>query len=129
MLNEINKAFESLLRERGLIDPLDVDVRFDMPSEEWIESLTPPTVNTFLSALPENPPKRDSAPVTAIGGARAERRMAPRRIDLMYMVSVVTADIDDENELLWRVLATLLKHQQFPPDALPDSLRRGTTPL
>jgi hypothetical protein len=129
MLNEINMAFESLLRERGLIDPLDVDVRFDMPSEEWIESLTRPTVNAFLFELHENTDKRDSAPVTMITGARAERRMAPRRIDLLYMVSVLTADIEDENELLWRVLATLMKHQQFPPEVLPASLRTVTPPL
>ena len=129
MLNEINQAFESLLRERGLIDPLDVDVRFDMPSDEWVESLTRPTVNAFLFELHENTDKRDSAPVTMIAGARAERRMAPRRIDLLYMVSVLTADIEDENELLWRVLATLMKHPQFPPEVLPVSLRSVTPPL
>jgi hypothetical protein len=129
MLNAINQVIESLLRERGLIDSLDVDVRFDMPSEEWVESLTRPTVNAFLFELYENTDKRDSAPVTTINGGRAERRMAPRRIDLLYMVSVLTADIEDENELLWRVLATLMKHQQFPPEVLPGSLRTVTPPL
>ena len=129
MLNAINQAFASLLRDRGLIDPLDVDVRFDVPSEEWIQSLTKPTVNAFLIEVHENTDKRDSAPVTTINGGRAERRMAPRRIDLTYMVSVVTADIEDENELLWRVLATLMKYQQFPPEVLPDALRTVTPPL
>jgi hypothetical protein len=129
MLNAINQAFASLLWERGLIDPQDVDVRFDVPSEEWVDSLTRPTINAFLIELRENTEKRDNAPVTTINGGRAERRMAPRRIDLTYMVSVVTADIEDENELLWRVLATLLKHQQFPSDVLPDSLRGVTPPL
>jgi hypothetical protein len=129
MLNAINQAFASLLREKGLIDPLDVDVRFEVPSEEWVESLTRPTVNAFLFEVYENTDKRDSAPVTTINGGRAERRMAPRRIDLMYMVSVVTADVEDENELLWRVLATLMKHQQFPSDVLPDSIRGVTPPL
>lgn len=129
MLNAINQAFAALLHDRGLIDPRDVDVRFDMPSEEWVESLTRPTVNAFLFEVHENTDKRDSAPVTTINGGRAERRMAPRRIDLMYMVSVLTADIEDENELLWRVLATLMKHQQFPPEVLPDALRNVTPPL
>lgn len=129
MLNAINQAFASLLWQRGLIDPLEVDVRFDVPSEEWVESLTRPTVNAFLFDLHENTDKRDNAPVTTINGGRAERRMAPRRIDLTYMVSVVTADVEDENELLWRVLATLMKHQQFPSDVLPDSLRSVTPPL
>src|SRR5262245_36299678 len=129
MLNPINHAFETLLRDRGLIDAADVDVRFDSPSKEWVESLTRPTVNAFLFELHENKDKRDSAPVTTMNGGRAERRMAPRRIDLMYMVSVVTADIEDELELLWRVMATLMKHQQFPTEVLPDSLRTLTPPL
>jgi len=129
MLNAIHQAFESLLRDRGLIDPLDVDVRFDIPCEEWVESLTRPTVNAFLFELYENTDKRDSAPVTTVNGGRAERRMAPRRIDLMYMVSILTADVEDEHELIWRVLATLMKHQQFPSEVLPESLRTLTPPL
>ena len=129
MLNPINQAFETLLRDRGLIDPADVDVRFDSPSKEWVESLTRPTVNAFLFELHENTDKRDSAPVMTVNGGRSERRMAPRRIDLMYMVSVVTADIEDQLELLWRVMATLMKHQQFPADVLPDALRTVSPPL
>jgi hypothetical protein len=129
MLNAINTTLQTLLRDRGLIDPLDVDVRFDVPSEEWAGSLSRPTINLFLFELHENTEKRDSAPQTTVTGGRAERRMPPRRIDLQYMVSVLTADIEDEHELLWRVMATLMKHQQFPPEVLPESLRTITPPM
>jgi hypothetical protein len=129
MLDAIHAALDTLLRDRGGIDPLDVDVRFDVPSEERVSSLTRPTVNLFLFEVNENTEKRDSAPQTTVSAGRAERRMPPRRIDLFYMVSVLTADIEDEHALLWRVMATLLKYQQFPPEVLPEALRSVSPPL
>ena len=127
MLNAVHAAVAKLIFERGLIDPNEVDVRFDAPSKEWIDSLTRPTVSLFLFDLQENTEKREGAPqpVTIKGGV-AERRMPPRRIDLRYMVSVLTADVEDEHELLWRVLFTLLKHREYPVEVLPDSLRTVT---
>jgi hypothetical protein len=129
MLNDVNIALQTLLRDRGLIDPRDVEIRFDVPSEEWAGSLTRPTINLFLFELHENTEKRDGAPQTSINGGRAERRMPPRRIDLQYMVSVLTADVEDEHQLLWRVMATLMKYQQFPPEVLPESLRTIAPPM
>ena len=130
MLNAVHAAVAKLIFERGLIDPNEVDVRFDAPSKEWIDSLTRPTVSLFLFELQENTEKREGAPQPAtIKGGVAERRMPPRRIDLRYMVSVLTADVEDEHELLWRVLFTLLKHREYPVDVLPDTLRTVTPPV
>ena len=129
MLNAIHAAVEKLLRDRGLIDPLSVDVSFEIPTGEWVRSLTRPTINLFLFEIHENTEKRDSSPQTTIAGGRAERRMPPRRIDLYYMVSVLTTDVEDEHELIWRVLATLMKHQQLPPEILPDALRSVSPPM
>src|SRR5262245_42266541 len=131
MLNAVHQALAKLIFERGLIDPNEVDVRFDAPSKEWIDSLTRPTVSLFLFDLQENTDKREGAPqpLPINKDGRAERRMPPRRIDLRYMVSVLTADVEDEHELLWRVLFTLLKHQQYPVEMLPESLRALTPPV
>jgi hypothetical protein len=129
MLSAIHTAVQTLLRDRGLIDALDVDVSFEVPQDEWVRSLTRPTVDLFLFEVQENTEKRDSSPQTTVNGGRAERRMPPRRIDLYYMVSVLTADVEDEHELLWRVLATLMKYQQFPPEVLPDALRSIAPPM
>jgi hypothetical protein len=123
MLNAINGTLRRLLHDRALIDASDVDVSFDVPSEEWVSSLTRPTINLFLFDVNENTERRDNAPQTTVQGNRAERRMPPRRIDLHYMVSVLTADVDDEHELLWRVLATLMKYQQIPAELIAEPLR------
>jgi hypothetical protein len=129
MLNAINSGLATLLHDKGLLDPRGIDVRFDVPTKDWVASLTRPTVSFFLFELQENTEKRDGAPQTTVNGGRAERRMPPRRIDLHYMVSVLTADVEDEHEVLWRVMWTLMKYPQLPGEVLPDSLRVVTPPL
>ena len=62
MLDAVHAAVAKLIFERGLIDPNEVDVRFDAPSKEWIDSLTRPTVSLFLFDLQENTEKREGAP-------------------------------------------------------------------
>jgi hypothetical protein len=66
--------------------------------------------------------RQSSFPVTRVSD-HAERRMPPRRMDLRYMVSALTSEVEDEHRLLWRVLATLLKYSQLPDELLPDELR------
>src|SRR5215471_11999682 len=105
MLNDIHRAVRQLLHSYGRIDPLDVDVKFDTPSDEWVSSLTRPTISIFLFDVQENTEKRESDMQLLRRNGKAERRMPPRRIDLCYMVSALTADVEDEHELLWHVLA------------------------
>src|SRR6185312_4326816 len=83
----------------------------------------------FLFDLVENTEMRQSSfPVTRASD-HAERRMPPRRVDLRYMVSALTSEIEDEHRLLWRVLATLLKYPQVPDELLPDEMRGSEFPL
>jgi hypothetical protein len=105
------------------MNSLDIDITFDIPTTAWVGSLTRPTVNLFLFGLQENTEKRETNMQTIRGNGTAERRMRPRRIDLHYMVNVLTTDVRDEDELLWRVLAALLKHQELPEEVLPESLK------
>jgi hypothetical protein len=88
-----------------------------------VSSLTRPTISVFLFDVQENTEKRESDWQLVRRNGKAERRMPPRRIDLFYMVSALTADVDDEHELLWRVLATLMKYREFPEDVMPPSLK------
>jgi len=129
MIDAIHHTIETLIYDKGRIDRNEVDISFDVPRDDWVRSLTRPTINLFLFDVVENADKRETNPYTSIGNGKAERRMPPRRIDLSYMVSVLTTDVQDEHHVLWRVLATLMRHQQFPPDVLPDVLRSVTPPI
>jgi len=129
MLTEIHAAIQRLIWEYGRISPDEVDISFEAPTRDRIDRLVRPTVSLFLFDLVENTEMRQSSfPVTRASD-HAERRMPPRRIDLRYMVSALTSDIEDEHRLLWRVLATLLKYPQLPDELLPEGLRGGEIPL
>jgi Pvc16 N-terminal domain/Carboxypeptidase regulatory-like domain len=60
---------------------------------------------------------------------RSERHTPPRRFDLHYIVSVLTTNIEDEHELIWRVLLTLIQHPQIPQEVLSEELRAVEPPL
>ncbi len=45
------------------------------------------------------------------------------------MVSALTTEIEDEHELIWRVLLTLVRHPQFPAELLAEELRVLEPPL
>jgi hypothetical protein len=129
MLTEIHAALQRLIWEYGRISPDEVDVSFEAPTRERIDRLVRPTVSLFLFDLVENTEMRQSSfPVTRASD-HAERRMPPRRVDLRYMVSALTSEIEDEHRLLWRVLATLLKYPQIPDELLPEELRGSEFPL
>ena len=129
MLTELHMALQRLIWEYGRISPDEVDISFEAPTRERIDRLVRPTVNLFLFDFVENTEMRQSSfPVTRTSD-HAERRMPPRRVDLRYMVSALTTEIEDEHRLLWRVLATLLKYAQIPDDLLPEEMRGGEIPL
>ena len=129
MLADLRTSLEHVLFDAGGIDSQDIDIKFWGPRKEWIDSLTRPTINLFLFDIQENTEKRETNMQTSRSNGTAERRLPPRRIDLRYMVSVLTTEIEDEHELLWRVLATLMKYQQLPPEVLPESLRSVEPPI
>ena len=123
MLLELHNTLQQLLYTHGQISPREVDITFEAPTRERVDKLTRPTINMFLFDLQENIELRQSNFETTRNNGRAERRQAPRRFDLRYMVSVLTTEVEDEHQLLWRVLLTLVRHPQFPAELLSDELR------
>jgi len=129
MLPELHAFLRDLLYDKGRIDPGEVDVRFEAPTRELIDRLTAPTLAFFLTNVAENADLRETSTSVRRVNGHAERRVAPRRIDLQYMVSAISTEPEDEHRLLWRALATLLRYQQFPAEVLPEGLRTLETPL
>ena len=129
MLPDIHAALRALLYERGQIDPAEVDIRFDAPTRELLERLTRPTLSLYLLGVAENVDLRQNAPPPRRVNGHSERRLAPLRIDLSYLVSALTGDIEDEHRLLWRALVTLMRHPRLPEELLPEALRELDPPL
>jgi hypothetical protein len=129
MLADIQNTIQRLLHERGRIDPDEVDVRFERPTRQWADSLVRPTINLYLFELAENTDRRSAAPQVARSGGQAQIRVPPRRFNLRYLVGAFTSPMDDEAALLWRALATLLRHAPLPPELLSAELRQIDLPL
>lgn len=129
MLLELHNSIRRLLYERGRINPREVDIRFEAPIRERVEKLTRPTINIFLFDVQENRDRRQSDFQPTRTNGHFERRLLLRRFDLRYMVSILTTSSEDEYLLLWRVLATLVQHPQFPEELLSEELRQLETAL
>jgi hypothetical protein len=128
MLANIHTTLQQLLFQHAAL-PAIVDIRCEMPTKQWVGSLTRPTINFYLYDLQENTELRQTNPHANRANGHTTHRMPPRRFDLRYMVSVLAGDAEDEQMLLWHVLATLIKHQTFPADTLPEALKALDPPL
>lgn len=123
MIVDVHSAIQHLLFHRGLIPSDEVDVRFERPTKEWVDSLVRPTVNLYLFDIEENTDLRQSnMPVVRGAGGMATYRMPPRRFDLRYLVSALTTVEDDEYLLIYRVLATLMRYPTLPPASLAAAM-------
>lgn len=130
MLLALHNTLQQLIYQRGQISPGEVDITFEAPTRERIDTLTRPTINVFLFDVVENIELRQSDfQTTRNSNGHIERRLLPRRFDLRYMISALTTAIEDEHALLWRVLLTLVQHPQFPVELLSDDLRAMEPPV
>ncbi|HET8841947.1 MAG TPA: DUF4255 domain-containing protein, partial [Ktedonobacteraceae bacterium] len=129
MLLELHNILRRLLYERGQINPREVEIRFEAPTQERIERLLLPTINLFLFEIQENVDLRQNAYQTTRSNGRAERHLPPKRFDLQFMVSALSSEIEDEHHLLWHVLSTLVRYPQIPNELLPENVRLLDIPL
>ena len=134
MLDTVHNTIKQMLYAKGQIDPNEVDIEFNPPTKEWVNSRTVPTLNFFLYDLEENTELRKSdydkiSSKNAKGISSSIRRVPARRFDLHYMVSAISSVIDDEHLLLWRAMVTLLKNPSIPEQFLPENILKLELPV
>lgn len=134
MLDTVHNTIKQMLYAKGQIDPNEVDIEFNPPTKEWVNSRTVPTLNFFLYDLEENTELRQSdydkiSSKNAKGISSSIRRVPARRFDLHYMVSAISSVIDDEHLLLWRAMVTLLKNPSIPEQFLPENILKLELPV
>lgn len=111
-----------MILNRGLIPADEVDIRFERPTKEWVQSLVRPTINLYLFDIDENVDLRQTNMPVMRGGSGAAYRMPMRRFDLRYMVTAFATVAADEHLLIYRVLATLLRFPTLPPSSLAAAM-------
>lgn len=122
MIVDVHSAIQHLLFYRGLIPANEVDVRFERPTKEWVDSLVRPTINLYLFDIEENTDLRQTNMPVSRGSGIATYRIPPRRFNLRYLVSALTTVPDDEFLLIYRVLATLMRYPTLPPASLAAAM-------
>jgi hypothetical protein len=93
-----------------------------MPTRERSERMIRPAIHLFLYDIQENLDLRQSTMESSRSNGRAVRTMASRYFDLHYMVCALATNVEDEHQLLWRTLVTLVRHSQFPAELLNGEL-------
>lgn len=125
MIADIHETIKNLLFEHAGFSRSDVDIDFEIPNRSWIGTLTRPTINFFLYDLEEDTKNRgslDNAYFQQRGEKLSTAKSRPRRMNLKYQVMAISQDTRDQHELLWRVLAVLMKFPVIPDNVLPKSI-------
>lgn len=123
-LSQLHTAIEKFFRDAGGIPADDADVRFARPAARWLDQIERATLNCFLFAMSENHEFRNALPRVQREGSGAVTRLAPRRVDLHYLVCGFDSQESVEYLLTWRALVVLLRHATLPPECWP----KGSAP-
>lgn len=134
MIGALHEALRSMLYGDGKIPAGDVDITFATPTRDWAAAINRPTINFNLYAIVENTQLRENDFMHIRHDVRETRRLRPRRIDLRYVVTThfksQLPELDDQEwQVLWRVLATLIRNADWPDELLPAEVRALDTPL
>jgi len=121
MINTLDETIKKLILEKGGFKTGDVDIRFDQPTRDWAAGLTKPAINCYLYDMRENRELRNREwIVEREPNGQSKKKIAPLRVDLSYLITAWTNEVEDEHAVLWRVLVAL---SSVP--TLPDSLLKG----
>ncbi|MVN85675.1 DUF4255 domain-containing protein [Deinococcus sp. HMF7620] len=129
MIADVQQGLKELVYTEAALPRDALDIRFAAPTPNWVSGLTRPTLNFFMYDLRENAALRsmEFSQTQVRGGV--QRTLAARRIDLRFLVTVFfKAQLDelgrDEWNVLWRVLAALMRQGDWDDSYLPDEARR-----
>jgi len=123
MIQDLDKTLEKLIYERGKLNRNEIDISFEQPTSEWSARLNRPTLNCWCFDLRENAKLRSMDMTASYQGNQARFTLAPLRFDLMYLITAWARRIEDEHQLLWRALGTLVQIPKLNPDECEGGLR------
>jgi hypothetical protein len=130
MIKSLDETIKKLILERGRFNSTDVDLRFDQPTRDWAAGLTKPAVNCYLYDIRENKDLRNREwLVDQQPNGQARKKISPLRMDLTYLVTAWTNEVEDEHSILWRVLVALCSAPILPQEMLKGELVHQPFPI
>ncbi len=122
MITELDETLKQLLIKRAGLEPSEVEITFEVPNREWSASISKPTINLYLYDIRENHNLRGTEWHFEKNGSNITRKKKANRVDLSYLITVWTNNIEDQHRLLWRVLLTLFRYPTIPEELLSGEL-------
>jgi hypothetical protein len=129
MIQDLDDTLKTLLIQKVPIDNTAIDIKFEMPSQDWETKLQKPTINLFLYDIRENLELRSNEKFLTRQGVIGTENIAPVRMDLTYMITAWTKEIADEHRLLGNILKTLLRYPILPPEVFQGAIANQSLPL
>ncbi len=130
MIKSLDQTIKRILLEKGRFNPVDVDVRFDQPTRNWAAGLTRPAINCYLYDIRENYELRSREwIVEQQPDGRAKKKLSPLRVDVSYLITAWTNEVEDEHAILWRVLVALASLPIIPESMLEGRLLEQPFPI
>jgi Pvc16 N-terminal domain/Carboxypeptidase regulatory-like domain len=129
MLSIVHEVLRGVVYRGAGFGPEEVDVRFEPPTREFIDRLDRPTVTMVPLDFIENLELGRKDFQVRRGERYHESAFPARRIDARYMTTALASDPADEQELIWRMLAVMLRTPEIPFEFLPESISRFNTPV
>jgi hypothetical protein len=123
MISDFDETLKQLLIKKGRLESAEIDISFETPDREWSASLSKPAVNLYLYDVRENHSLRGTEwIIEKDGNGKATRKLNAKRIDLSYLVTVWTNNIEDQHRLLWQVMLALFQCTTIPQEFLAGQL-------
>jgi hypothetical protein len=123
LISDFDKTLKQMLYKKGHLESAEIDISFDTPDREWSASLSKPTVNLYLYDVRENHNLRGTEwIIEKDGNGKATKRLNAKKIDLSYLITVWTNNVEDQHRLLWQVMLTLFQCATIPQELLAGQL-------
>lgn len=128
MIADVDDTLKELLVQKVPINLATIDIRFEMPTVEWAEGITKPTVNLFLYDVRENLELRDNQRLVTRDTV-PRQQPPPVRFDLTYLITSWASDVADEHQLLGNVLRSILRFPFLPAEVLKGAMTTQPIPV
>ena len=131
MIRDLDDAIRKLILERCGFSSTEVEISFKPPTADWQAGLTRPTINCYLYDIVENLELRETPPEYEPKYLErlVIRRGRPLRVDVTYFITAWTTEVEDEHEILWRILDALVNANPLPEELLQGRLSEQPFPL
>jgi hypothetical protein len=130
MFADLDETLKQLLIREVPLPASDADIVFERPDREETARFSRPTVDLFLFSIDENLDLIESGwNVTRHRDNSTTLRWPELRVDLRYLVTVWTQQIDDEHNLLYHLYRVFRRFAELPADILHGAMTRQSRPI